>query len=59
MHLKKPREEWQVIQDKVYSAMETGNAGVARTVLREYAEINAAKADDIRVDVLADYGISL
>lgn len=59
MQLGKERTEEAIISDKVYAAMETGNAGWARTVLTEYREVHEEEAERIRLDVLKDFGINL
>jgi len=51
--------EHDALKDRIYAAMETGNQGQARTLLREYKDINASAAERIRMDVLAEYGQSL
>lgn len=53
------RSEHDIISDKVYAAMETGNSGQARTVLADYQESFPAETQSIRSDVQRDYGIRL
>lgn len=48
-----------MLSDRVYSAMETGNAGRARTLLEEYEELHPEKAQTLRSDVLARYSTAL
>lgn len=57
--IKSTQDEHDVFRDKVYSAMETGNAGRARTLLEEYAELYPDQAQTLRSDVLAGYGTAL
>lgn len=57
--IKSTQDEHDVFRDKVYAAMETGNAGRARTLLEEYAELYPEKAQALRADVLAGYGTAL
>lgn len=47
------------VQTRIMAAMETGNHGVARTLLTEYAEQYPQQAADLNMDVLAAYGIML
>ncbi len=47
------------IRARITSALETGNQGQARTLLRELADVNTELAGSIRLDVLAEYGVSL
>lgn len=47
------------VHDRVYAAMETGNAGQARTILTEYKELHKQNAERLRADVLAEYGVAL
>ncbi len=53
------QSEANAIRDRITSAMETGNQGQARTLLRELADVNPELAGSIRLDVLAEYGVSL
>lgn len=53
------RTEHDEIHDRVYAAMETGNAGQARTILAEYRDLHPQSAERLRADVLADYGVAL
>lgn len=53
------RTEHDEIRDRVYAAMETGNTGQARTLLREYKELHKQSAERLHADVLADYGVVL
>lgn len=57
--IKSTQDEHDVFRDKVYAAMETGNAGRARTLLEEYEELHPDKARTLRADVLAGYGTAL
>jgi len=47
------------VRDRITAAMETGNHGQARTLLAELHDINPALAEDVRLDVVGEYGISL
>ena len=53
------RTEHDEVKDAVYAALETGNAGRARTVLTEYADKYPDHANTLRSDCLAEYGIAL
>lgn len=57
--IKSTQDEHDILSDRVYSAMETGNAGRARTLLEEYEELHPEKAQTLRADVLAGYGTAL
>lgn len=57
--LKGKQDEHDVLRDMVLSAMETGNAGRARTLVEEYADLHPEEAQALRTDVLAGYGIAL
>lgn len=57
--IKSTQDEHDVFHDKVYSALETGNAGRARTLLEEYEDLHPDKAQAIRADLLAGYGTVL
>lgn len=45
--------------DRVYSAVLTGNIDQARTLLKEFKELDRSAAEFIRHDISADLGISL
>jgi hypothetical protein len=45
--------------DSVYAAMETGNPGKAREVLKEMEEMDEEAAYKLRGEVTRDYGIVL
>lgn len=57
--IKSTQDEHDVFRDKVYAAMETGNAGRARLLLGEYEDMHPEKAQALRADVLAGYGTAL
>lgn len=60
MQLKKTEQTLQdQMQDRVFAAMETGNAGQARTLLREYREIDEAGAQEIRTAVIDSFGYAI
>lgn len=60
MQLKSAQQsEHDKIADRITAAMETGNHGQARTLLRELKDIEPAVAERLRLDVLAEYGMSL
>lgn len=44
---------------RVLAAMETGNHELARTVIRELADVNVDKAKELRSDVIGSYGVAL
>lgn len=47
------------LKDRVYAAMETGNHNQARILLKEIKAAHPAVFDSIRMEVIAEYGISL
>lgn len=49
----------EVLSDKVYAAMETGNPAAAREVLAEYKFTLPAECERLRREVLVQYGIHL
>ncbi len=49
----------QEVRRHVMACMETGNHANARTALVEYAALDAARAEALRVDVVASYGTLL
>ncbi len=51
--------EENLFRDRVYAAMETGNHAQARTLLRECKDRSEALYRDIKMDVTAEYGITL
>ena len=53
------RDEHDEFKDKVFAAMETGNAGRARTLLAEYADQFPEHAERLRSDCIAAYGMTL
>ena len=53
------RDEHDEFKDKVFAAMETGNAGRARTLLAEYADQFPEHAERLRSDCIALYGMAL
>lgn len=53
------RDEHDKFKDKVFAAMETGNAGRARTLLTEYADQFPEHAERLRSDCIASYGMAL
>lgn len=53
------QNEHNLVADKVYAAMETGNHSQARTVLTEYRELHPERAENLRADVIAAYGVAL
>ena len=57
--IKSTQDEHDVLRDKVYAAMETGNAGLARTLLEEYADLYPDQAQTLRSDVVSEYGTAL
>lgn len=59
MNFEGSRTDYQVLSDKVYSAMETGNHAAARLVLKEHEETFDVEVRMIRRNVLQEYGIRL
>jgi outer membrane protein assembly factor BamD (BamD/ComL family) len=53
------QNEHDILRDKVYAAMETGNAGRARTLVEEYADLYPEQAQALRSEVLVGYGTAL
>jgi hypothetical protein len=53
------RDEHDEFKDKVYAALETGNAGRARTLLVEYADHFPEHAERLRAECIAAYGMAL
>lgn len=47
------------IRRRVYAAMETGNPGVARTLLIELREIDMQASFTLRADIVKDYGVDI
>lgn len=47
------------LQDKVYSAMETGNHAEARLVLAEHADTFPVAVARVWLNVHTDYGVAL
>ncbi len=58
MQLVKPSIHKEIRQS-VMAAMETGNQRRARTVLTEYREQYPTEAENLRLDVIASYGVAL
>lgn len=57
MNLQREQSDFQVLQRKVYAAMETGNPAEARRVMKEHEETFALEVKAIRRMILNDYGI--
>lgn len=53
------RDEHDEFKDKVFAAMETGNAGRARTLLVEYADQFPEHSERLHSDCIASYGMAL
>jgi hypothetical protein len=51
--------EENLLRDRITAAMETGNHGQARTLLREARALYPALAENIRMDVLQEYSVGL
>ena len=51
--------EQRELRGKVMAAMETGQHGMARTVLTELAEYDSEYAETLRKDALISYGVRL
>lgn len=51
--------DYQVLQRKVYSAMETGNHAEARLVLKEHEETFSLEVAALRRSIMQDYGIRI
>lgn len=48
-----------LLSDKVYAAMETGNAGMAREALAAAPESLDGRIKTLRIEVLQRYGVRL
>ncbi len=59
MNFQGTRSDYQVLMDKVYAAMETGNHAQARLLLKEHEETFDVEVKTIRRNVMQDYGIRL
>lgn len=55
----KVQSEENAARDGIYACMETGNHGEARNRLANLMDTHPELAEDIRVDVVAEYGIAL
>lgn len=55
----KVQSEENSVRDGIYACMETGNHGEARNRLKNLVDTHPELAEAIRVDVVAEYGISL
>ena len=53
------RDEHDEFKDKVFAALETGNAGRARTLFGEYADHFPDHAERLRAECIAAYGTAL
>lgn len=53
------RSDKDLLSDKVYAAMETGNHGGAREVLANHVATFPEAVASIQRDVLQDYGVKL
>lgn len=47
------------LRRKVLAAMETGQHGMARTIITELAEYDASASHTLRAEVVAAYGIDI
>lgn len=59
MNFQGKRSDYQVLSDKVFAAMETGNHAEARLVLKEHEETFDVEVKAIRRSVMQEYGIRL
>ena len=60
MELKQETQnETAAVQDRVYAAMETGNHGQARTLMRELKALDHTMYQNLRLDIISEYGIAL
>ncbi len=53
------RSDKDILSDKIYAAMETGNAGSARKILADHIKAFPKEVAAIQVDVMKDYGVRL
>lgn len=56
---KSKQSQADVLSDKVYAAMETGNAGAAREALAAAPEELEGRCTTLRIEVLKKYGTRL
>ncbi len=59
MNFQGKQSDYQVLQRKVYAAMETGNHAEARLVMKEHEETFDVEVKLIRRQVMNDYGIRI
>ena len=59
MNFQGKQSDYQVLQRKVYAAMETGNHSEARLVVKEHEETFDVEVKLIRRQVMNDYGIRI
>lgn len=59
MNFQGEQSDYQVLQRKVYSAMETGNHAAARLLVKEHEETFDLEVKLIRRQVMNDYGIRI
>lgn len=55
----KQQTEAELVQDRVFAMMETGNTGQARTIMAELRDSNTVVYSMIRTAVNREYGVSL
>lgn len=59
MQLKRNTQtEHEKLRDSVYAALETGNQGRARLLMREYAGVSPDEARTLKAELIKDYGFS-
>ncbi len=59
MNFQGKQSDYQVLQRKVYAAMETGNHTEARLVMKAHEETFDVEVKLIRRQVMNDYGIRI
>ncbi len=59
MNFQGKQSDYQVLQRRVYAAMETGNHSEARLIAKEHEETFEVEVKAIRRMVLNDYGIRI
>lgn len=59
LNLKSKVQSEENARDGIYACMETGNHSEARNRLANLGDTHPELAEDVRVDVVAEYGIAL
>jgi hypothetical protein len=59
LKFQRTRTDGELLSDRVYAAMETGNPQQARLVMKEHEEAFPTEVQNIRHNVLKEYGIRI